>query len=106
LITFAFSHGLGHSRRGRAASEPGHAAESGSKFGHKNGMTLRKPFSAIAHCASLICPTGKICSIFLTIASDSGLFVAKSPARKSKIPQAFQSGLGCRFFTHKNFSFG
>jgi hypothetical protein len=37
-------------------------------------MTLRKPLSAIARGASLICPTGKICSIFLTIASDTGLF--------------------------------
>jgi hypothetical protein len=50
------------------------AAGSGSKFGHRNGMTLCKPFSAIARCAPLICPTGKICSIFLTIASDTGLF--------------------------------
>jgi hypothetical protein len=51
-----------------------HATESGRKFGHMNRMTLGKPLSAIERCASLICPTGKICSIFLTIASDTGLF--------------------------------
>jgi hypothetical protein len=39
-----------------------------------NRMTLRRPLSAIERCASLICPSGKICSIFLTIASDTGLF--------------------------------
>jgi hypothetical protein len=60
---------------GRQQARPGpHATESGRKFGHKNRMTLRKSLSAIERCALLIRPTGKICSIFLTIASDIGLF--------------------------------
>jgi hypothetical protein len=56
-------------------------------------------------CCKLIRPSGKICSIFLTIASDTGFFVAKSRARKLKFVEAIQSGLGCRFATHKYFSF-
>ena len=92
------------SDRQQAGPSP-HAAESGRKFGHNNGMTLRKPRSAINRYASLICPTGKICSIFPTIAPDPGFFAAKSAARKSKFPQAIQSDLDCRCSTRKNFSF-
>jgi hypothetical protein len=45
-----------------------------NKIWNDNAIPLRTLLSAIKRCASLICPTGKICSIFPTIAPDPGLF--------------------------------
>jgi hypothetical protein len=56
------------------------------------------------HC-KLIRPTSRICSIFLAIASDTGLFVAKTRARKNEFRELIQSDLGCQLATPKYFSF-
>jgi hypothetical protein len=58
-----------------------------------------------SHC-KLIRPTSTICSIFLAIASDTGLFVAKTRARKNEFRELIQSDLGCQLATPKYFSFG